>query len=268
MSRRWPRKLRLPIAPAPEAPAEAARAAGSRLPCEVRPSRWRTPSPRAVVRAHPPEPRPPREAIGRRAADSNAPRAAEPELIEVWRPGRPEGQRRPPRPPREAPAAPRAAPSAPRAASCRRRQWRAGARRRRAAAPVAGAAAAEGAPAPRRRRTDAMAASRARPRWRARASAAIVPNASARPPRPERPDRPQTRRARRRAGRDRGDRPTARRPPATVPIAIPNCARNTSRAATRPRRPARDNGSPIRIRRSPSSRRCKAQLEANKEASS
>jgi ATP-dependent RNA helicase SUPV3L1/SUV3 len=138
------------------------------------------------------------------ATAATAAASAEPEMIEVWRPGRPEGQRRPPRPPREArprrePRRPRHAPPAAAAAN--------GAPAPAdgvAAASAEGAAAAEGTPAPdtrkpwrrrdRGRQDDRREDQRREPGER-----------SARPPRPDRP--PREDRPGGRPHRERGDRP-------------------------------------------------------------
>lgn len=117
---------------------------------------------------------------------------AEPEMIEVWRPGRPEGQRRPPRPQREArprrePRRPRHAPHA--AASANGAPASEGI----AAAPVEGVVA-EGTPAPAADapKTDVSKPWRRRDRGRdgERREQGDRPERGARPPRPEQSGRP------------------------------------------------------------------------------
>jgi ATP-dependent RNA helicase SUPV3L1/SUV3 len=143
---------------------------------------------------------------------------AEPEMIEVWRPGRPEGQRRPPRPQREArprrePRRPRHAPHAATSAN----GAPASAEGVAAAAPAEGVAAGEGAPAPA---TDVPKTDVSKP-WRRgdrkgregeRREPGDRPERGARPPRPEQSGRPPRDdrgggRPHRERGAPRGDRP-------------------------------------------------------------
>ena len=128
----------------------------------------------------------PSELTAEQAAAAAAP--AEPEMIEVWRPGRPEGQRRPARPPRE--ARPRREPRRPRPvpqAAAPANGTPVSAEGVAAAPPADSAPAADGAPA-----ADAPKPWQRRDRGRdnQRGERGDRPERSARPPRPERSERP------------------------------------------------------------------------------
>ena len=128
----------------------------------------------------------PSELTAEQAAAAAAP--AEPEMIEVWRPGRPEGQRRPARPPRE--ARPRREPRRPRPVpqvATPANGTPVSAEGVAAAPPADSAPAADGAPA-----ADAPKPWQRRDRGRdnQRGERGDRPERSARPPRPERSERP------------------------------------------------------------------------------
>ncbi len=129
----------------------------------------------------------PSELTAEQAAAAAAP--AEPEMIEVWRPGRPEGQRRPARPPRE--ARPRREPRRPPRpvpqAAAPANGTPVSAEGVAAAPPADSAPAADGAPA-----ADAPKPWQRRDRGRdnQRGERGDRPERSARPPRPERSERP------------------------------------------------------------------------------